>query len=158
MQTYSEYRPTGFDRAGLGLDDQQDWIVAPLGINRDSDILSESNWHAQLAEFERIDPDGDDHEIHRFGHWACGWFEIVLIRPDSAVAQSAEEIEGALENYPVLSDEDYSEREYNAVVEAWEALDLRDRIRECARVGVSIFAARGDSPYAIDDRLVDALR
>jgi len=98
MQTYREFRPTGFDVAGLGCDDRQDWLVGPCSITRDSGILDLSNWHSMIADFERIDPDGEDHEIHSFGHWACGWFEIMLIRPNSAVAQSAEEIEGALEN------------------------------------------------------------
>ena len=158
MQTYREFRPTGFDVAGLGCDDRQDWLVGPCSITRDSGILDLSNWHSMIADFERIDPDGEDHEIHSFGHWACGWFEIVLIRPNSAVAQSAEEIEGALENYPVLSDDDYSEREYEAVCEAWENYSLRDRIRECARAGVSIFAARRDNPYDVSDYIVDALR
>ena len=158
MQTYREFRPTGFDVAGLGCDDRQDWLVGPCSITRDSGILDLSNWHSMIATFEDIDPNGEDHEAHSFGHWACGWFEIVLIRPDSAVAQSAKEIESALADYPVLSDDDYSEREYNAVIEAWEGLDLHDRIRECARAGVSIFAARRDNPYDVSDYIVDALR
>ena len=110
MKTYSEFRPTGFDPKGLALEDRQDWLVAPCGHNRDSTLLDESNWATQLKAL----PEGDDAEIHCFGHWACGWFEILIVRPGSAAAKEAEELEGALSNYPVLSDEDYSEREFEA--------------------------------------------
>lgn len=119
MKTYKTFRPTGFDTAGLGCDDQQDWLVHPCSHNRDSDCLTESNWDVSVKDLAKVDPEGLDHEIHRFGHWACGWFEIILVRPDTAAAKDAEETEAALENYPVLNDSDFSEKEQEAADLAW---------------------------------------
>ncbi len=112
MERYQGFRPTAFDSQGLGCDEQQDWFVGPCSITRDSELLSVSNWETMLKCLEEKDPDGEGHEVHRFGHWGPGWFEIVLIRPDSACFVECEEIEGALENYPVLDESDYSEREW----------------------------------------------
>jgi hypothetical protein len=154
MKTYSEYRPTQFDTAGLALDDKQDWLVAPCGRNRDSNLLDESNWDCLVRLLEACDPEGNDHEIHRFGHWACGWFEIVIIRPGSACEKEAADCEAALADYPILDDMAYSERTCDAVFEYWGGLSLKDRIEECARAGVSIFAARrNECPGEVFDRL-----
>jgi len=59
-------------------------------------------------------------EVHRFGHWACGWFEIILVRPDTNAAKTAEEIEAALADYPILDECDHSEREMGAANETWQ--------------------------------------
>ena len=61
-----------------------------------------------------------DFEIHRFGHWACGWFEIMIVRPGSQCAKQAQAIESALAGYPVLDEDDFSDREHAAANEAWE--------------------------------------
>lgn len=111
MQKYSEFAPTGFDPRGSFLPEQGDWLVAPCKRNRDSKSLDLSNWDKQI---ERL---GGEHsqrvQIHRFGHWACGWFEIVLINPRSKKAKIGAEIEKQLENYPVLDEDDFSAREWN---------------------------------------------
>ncbi len=111
MQRYSKFRPTSFDRSGLGCRDEQEWFVAPCSRNRDSGTLTESNWQVQLRELEAIDPDGNDHQVHSFGHWACGWFELVLVRPDSKCFELAEGLEGALSDYPILCEMHWSELE-----------------------------------------------
>lgn len=139
MQTYSEYRPTGFDRAGICLEDRQDWIVLPVGRNRDSGILDECNFETALA---MLGGESDTCEVHRFGHWGCGWFELILVHPDRL--EDAESIENALADYPVLDESKFSEMEWQASCDAWERMRLRDRIEVCARFDVSIFAARRD--------------
>src|SRR5688572_9599267 len=98
MQTYSKFRPSGFDCAGLGCDDQQDWFVAPVATNRDAGCLQRSNWEVVTEDIRKAG-DGDC-EIHRFGHWANGWFELMLIRPGSEAAKVAELWENALSEYP----------------------------------------------------------
>lgn len=108
MQTYSKFRPTQFDPQGLALPDNQEWLTVPCGRNRDSDALTRSNFRCAL---EMLGGEGDDVEIHRFGHWANGWFEIILVKPDTSAAKIAFEIEDSLENYPVLDEEDFSEEE-----------------------------------------------
>lgn len=111
LKTYREFRPTAFDARGLGCEDRQTWLVGPCSRTRDSGTLERANFDALVQSLEAIDPDGTDHEVHRFGHWGPGWFEIVLVRPDSKAHEEAAECACALENYPVLSDDLYSQYE-----------------------------------------------
>ena len=109
MQRYKDYAPTGFDSKGLSADEYDigDFGVL-LGRNRDSGILDESNWNAALRA---LGGESEDVQVYRFGHWACGWIEILLIRPDTAAWDIATEIESAISAYPVLDEEDLSRRE-----------------------------------------------
>lgn len=128
MQTYSTYRPTPYDLAGLALPDQQHWLVLPVIQTRDSDALEQSNFAAAL---ERLGGESDTVEVHRFGHWGPGWFEIVIVNPTDARAVSiAEGIEQALGLYPVLSEDDLSRREYAEYEQAWEH-NLRHDFAAC---------------------------
>lgn len=124
MRTYSNYAPTPLDVAGLNLEDQQDWLVAPVGINRDSGPLDLSNWEV----FQNLlpGPEGGAWEIHRFGHWACGWYEIIILRPGTPAIEIGEETARALEYYPVLDDSDLSAREDENVCQAWDSWACED--------------------------------
>jgi hypothetical protein len=127
--TYREFRPTAFDARGLGLDDRQDWLVLPVSRTRDSGPLDESNFATAEKTLAEIDPDGNDHESHRFGHWGPGWFEILIVRPGSPCAKEGEAIENALDDYPALNDLDHSEREQEAANEVWSnCYRTKDRI------------------------------
>jgi hypothetical protein len=113
MQTYSTFRPTGFDTHLVirGDESREGWLVLPTTRNRDSDCLTESNFHVALAQ---LGGESHDVEVHRFGHWANGWFEIIIVRPDSASHLTANGIERDLEEYLVLDENDFSEREHEA--------------------------------------------
>jgi hypothetical protein len=115
MKTYKEFRPTGFD-GHIYLDKREDWLVAPFGRNRDSDCLDESNF---VVGLESLGGESDTVEVHRFGHWACGWFEIVLVKPDTPAMTEAERIEGKLAHYPILDEYDLSEREQEVANLTW---------------------------------------
>lgn len=89
------------------------WLKGP-GRGRDSDHMAESNFEAALemlgGEREGIV------EVHRFGHWACGWFEHILVNPaNKKAAKVLYEIYQALERYSLLDESDYSERQYEAM-------------------------------------------
>ena len=149
MQKYSEFRPSAFDPAGLGLDDRQDWFVLPVMRTRDSEVLTESNFHSAL---EIMGGESDTVEVHRFGHWGPGWFEIIIIHPSRA--SEGEKMEDALEDYPVLDEDDYCEREYEAACERWKWMGTRERMELCVKEGVSFLAARRDEPPSeVLDRL-----
>jgi len=160
MKRYRDFRPTGFDPKGLGLPDRQNWFVAPVCRTRDSGPLDQSNFESLTRDLEGNGvKENDGFEIYRFGHWGPGWFEVVLIDPANekavAIAASAED---ALENYPILDESDYSERQWNEAMEAWENLSMRERIELCARNHVSIFAARrNDIPHEDNGGIFDAL-
>lgn len=108
MKIYGEYAPTELDCFGLSLPDRQDWLVAPVSQTRDSEPLEESNFAVAL---DRLGGEGDNVEVHCFGHWACGWFEIILIRPGTPEERTGFEIEFKLDSYPVLDEDDLAIRE-----------------------------------------------
>lgn len=141
-QRYRDFSPTGFDAKGLNLDDQQDWLVAPVTRNRDSGASEDSNFEALTAMLDDVDA---EYETHSFGHWACGWFEIIIVNPEDG---DALEVLGnavcALADYPLLDDDDYDERVAVQVTEAWEYMSMRDRMELCVEHGVSFMAARHD--------------
>ena len=110
MITYSQFKPTSFD-SHISLEGKESWFVFPCARNRDSDSLEESNFHCGL---EKLGGEGEDVEVHRFGHWANGWFEIIVIRPKTEAAKSAVKLESKLEDYPLLNEDDYCERRYEA--------------------------------------------
>lgn len=141
---YADYSPTAFDSAGLGLPDRATWRVLPVIRTRDSGVLDRSNFRTALASLATVDPGGEHYETHRFGHWGCGWFEIILVNPDApdTVIDAAGGIVAALANYPILSEEDYSDLQSETADAAWLGMSIRDRIHACARYRVSIFAAR----------------
>jgi hypothetical protein len=147
MKTYREFRPTGFDAAGLGLPDRQDWLVVPIAVNRDTeDCLTLSNWRVMLRELAEVDPTGQNHEVHRFGHWGPGWFELILVRPGSATAERARVISDGLEEYPVADDSDFSDLEHETACRLWRALSYRERSAILAQAGLDRRLARRVAP------------
>ena len=143
---YRDYRPTMFDSVGLNLDDRQNWIVCPTGQNRDSSHAEQSNL---VAAVKILGGESETVEVHRFGHWAHGWFEIILVHPsrESEVIAIIER----LKECPVLDQDDYTHRQWESAYELWASLPLQERIKLCAEEGISIFAARhGRIPEAID--------
>lgn len=130
MQTYGEYRPAESDAKGLALDDQQAWLVVPVGRNRDSGPFGESNFETALT---MLGGESETVEVHRFRHWGCGWLEIIIVAPDSPAAAIAEEIEASLEGYPVLDDDDFSTREHGAYLECWQSWGAREFRRELVK-------------------------
>lgn len=152
MQRYKDHSPTQFDTKGLCADrmgfDEDDsnraeWFVLPVIQTRDSGPFEVSNFTAAENMLLAGDPKGCDHENHRFGHWGPGWFEILIVRPGTWCETEGACIEASLENYPLLDEDDFSEREWEGACEIWRVCyNLRERIKLCADAGVSIFAAR----------------
>lgn len=140
---YRDFQPTCFDPKGLNLPDQQDWRVLGVSRTRDSDCLAESNFAAAV---ELLGGESGEVQVHLFNHWGPGWFEIILIDPAALQKMAiADDIESAMENYPVLDEEDYSRREYEQAAASWEYDSVRGRVEACQRSEVSIFAARRDT-------------
>lgn len=137
LKPYSEFRPTGFDAKGLGLGDRQDWLVGPVTTDRDAGCLQRSNWAVVTEDIAKADPEGEDHECHSFNHWACGWLEIVIVRPGSKAHECAAEWECALADYPVASDSHFSDLETNEAVEYWRTMSVSGRVRYLHKAGLS---------------------
>lgn len=147
MKEYREFRPTQFDPRGLCLDNRQHWLVAPVMQTRDSLAIDLSNFRSTLRE---LGGESNTVEVHRFGHWGPGWFEIILIDPaDEEKVRIATEIENALADYPVVDESDWSELEYELKSEYWASLRVQDRLEILQRYNehehrVNIFQARHD--------------
>lgn len=111
----------------LGDDSEyKDWFNV-IGRSRDSECIEESNFDAALKE---LGGEGENVRVERYGHWAVGWIEEVYVRPNTPEAAKAEAIHKKLEDYPVLDDDDFSERETEAANEQWrDCYDNDDRIR-----------------------------
>lgn len=98
-----------------------------LSRNRDSDILTESNWNAAL---KMLGGESDNVRIDNFGSWACGWFEYLSIKENTPQFAIAEKIEADLKKYPVLDENDFSERENEAANEIWkDCYNVQERIK-----------------------------
>jgi hypothetical protein len=81
--------------------------------------------------------------VVRESHWAVGWVEWIAIHELDAVALGVADAQcKRLADYPVLDEDDWSRREFEAQCETWANAGLQGRMEYCRRAGVSIFAAR----------------
>ncbi len=93
-----------------------------LGRNRDSDALTNSNFETALAAVQAVAMDGEEETVIpvRESHWAVGWVEWIAIhQDDTAALAAAEAIMERLSDYPVLDENDWSERETEEAGEVW---------------------------------------
>lgn len=129
--------------------------------NRDSSILENTNYELILAQLDGEAEKYPDIEKpvydFRASHWGCGWIEYIIVNKDApeSILDLAEEILSALADYPVVSDDLYSENQYNAIYEYWEECGLKERIEWCKDAGESIFSARKEDciPSPVLDEL-----
>jgi hypothetical protein len=119
---YSDWAPTTFDASGLALEDRQDWFVVWVKT-RDSSPLGRSNFRVILKD---LGGESEEVEVHRFGHWGCGWLEVILAHPN--LRSKAEDWQRALENYPVACDSDFSEEEHEESMQVWQSFSVSERV------------------------------
>ena len=149
---YGDFRPTGFDPPGAFLPERREWIVAPVSRTRDSGPLDQSNFEQAL---EALGGESETVEVRRFGHWGPGWFEIILVDPqDAERIKVLDDLREALENYPVLNDEDFSRREQEDYSESWESWGYKDFVRQLVKDFELGYAATN----VLEDIPVDGLR
>lgn len=100
----------------------EDWAVV-YTHHRDSDLLDESN---AAAIKEALEPfmQGDNPDVvaEHHHHWAVGWIDGYSIRVFrrgriTKAFKVYHELVERLADYPVLNDEDYSRREYEATLD-----------------------------------------
>jgi hypothetical protein len=128
---YSEFRPTPHD-GHIEMDDREHWFVMPVSQTRDSDILTKSNFDAFLKE---LGGESRSVEVHRFGHWGPGWFEIIIVSPRAAMRlQKAYDMARALDDYPILDEEDYLRQQHEDEIESWDNYGAGDFSRMIERL------------------------
>ena len=162
---------------GHKLEDADRWTIFYTS-GRDAGLLAQSN-HAEISK--RLAPfmEGDDPDVvaETHSHWAVGYldgFSIRVFKPDGTITPAFEElyrIKEALEDYPVLNEADYSEREYVATLENYtnEMWAMRDKLLPDWQEEVySWFSDHGrerfienrddQGGYAPKERIVEALQ
>jgi hypothetical protein len=137
--------PSGWDSSAnyAGKTDWDGWYCV-LGWNRDSGLIDECNKDEAL---KRLGGEREGAvEVVRIGHWACGWCEYLAVHEsDQNAMQEAESIREDVDNYPILNEDDFSNKEYEAAQDTWkDLLSIKERVELCQKAGVNIFAARHD--------------
>lgn len=121
---------------GYDLEDADTWAIWYTS-HRDAGLLAQSNEEAinkRLVSFT----EGDDPDLvlESHSHWAVGHvdgFSVRVFRQDGTITDAFREfcsIKEQLVAYPVLDEQDYSEREYEATLENYrgELWRLRDEL------------------------------
>jgi len=80
------------------------WLVT-LAQTRDSDAVERSNWRYITSGILLAYP--DDAVIESMNHWAVGWVEYLLVKPDSPAVKVMSDWQDVLAVYPVADEEDY---------------------------------------------------
>jgi hypothetical protein len=131
---------------------------APEERNRESELLTQSNWTIQLRELEKHKADVPDDDIVsplvvRESHWAVGWIEWVAIHESNVEAlKVADAFAARLESYPILDEGHYSDLEYSDYWKEWEGPLVR---REFAKGLANIFALSDRATDLIADANAD---
>lgn len=115
-------------------EDGKNWTLV-YTVNRDSDALDRSNDRVlaeELAPFVGWRGDGAECERQRHAHWACGWIEGYAIKVRDEVGAFTKpflvyvEHLLALADYPIRSDDDFSEMEQEEADQTWSSCYNQD--------------------------------
>lgn len=82
---------------------EPNWIVGPCGQTRDSDLTEQANFTYTVEAMDELDPNGADHEVLSWHHWAVGWAEEMACRPGSECRALQEGLYEILESRSVIS-------------------------------------------------------
>lgn len=148
MSTYTHWAPTVMDRSGAFMepnDPRLNWIVAISNTPKIATILDQLNYDIFLEEMEKCRTRTETFEEQYIGHWATD-IEIILVNPNSKAGRKAKELIQSLEDYPLLDEDRYSEKRWEAICDFWEEMDMSERMEYCKEAGLSIFSARSETP------------
>lgn len=99
------------------------WSLGPVIENRDSGLLTQSNAVAIKAALEKFPEYSDKWELVNCSHWAVGWVNHLSFEVyddsgnESPILDVLIDIHNQLCDYPVLDEDDYSQRESEATIE-----------------------------------------
>lgn len=128
IKRFKDFNPSGFDGPGnflsFGGPDYGEWWIGP-SVTRDSEALQRANFKSFKKLLEDTGPEDEDWAIVRTGHWACGWVETFVVRPDTKAHEELVEVAERLERYPIIDDEELSREEQEEIDSDWE--NFRER-------------------------------
>jgi hypothetical protein len=105
-----------------------EYYSAGVGRSRDSDCGEESNFDAML---KGLGGESETVQVVREGHFLCGWVEWIAIHEsDETALRAADAMKSSLEDYPILDEEDYCQREFDECERVWsDCFNESDRIQ-----------------------------
>ena len=105
-----------------------DYYSAGVGQHRDSDCAEQSNFDAML---KLLGGESETVQVVRENHFLVGWVEWIAIHQDDEKAlKIADDAISSLEDYPLLDEEDYSQREWDECERVWsDAYNESERVR-----------------------------
>lgn len=127
--TKDALRGSGYANKALGVTE-----AIMSSRHRDSDNLQNSNFDYMVKQLTKLIGEEDDEisrgefsgisnwHIESFNHWLVGWVEYIVVKVYNSDNETTEafnlmhDFNRAIEDYPVLDEEDYSEREYNDLI------------------------------------------
>jgi hypothetical protein len=102
-------------------------------------LVGLSNYRVMTDAASTPDPHGAVLEI------SYGWNGGGIVLDLRYVTDDQLETVEALENYPLISDDDHSQLEWDGIEADWGRESIADRVRMLQELGLCIFAARDDS-------------
>ena len=126
------YQPERLERWKMPRDyfgaEWPEYYSSGVGRSRDSDCLEESNFHAMLAA---LGGESDTVRCVRESHWAVGWVEWIAIHEsDEKALRTADGLRQKLDDYPILDESDFSEREDEECARVWsDCYTASERVR-----------------------------
>ncbi len=154
IQKWTSNDPATGMSGNYGGDDMSEFYVGPMRIPTHPNALADSNFEITL---DRLGGESDTVQVHYFRHWAYAGYEVILVhQSDTKAITELQAIADELESYPVLDDEDFSQRETDALTEFWQMISMRERIEYLRELDESIFAARAADAYDLYERLNDS--
>lgn len=133
LTKYGKYNPTCWDSRSnyMGNTSQDHWYVAPVIKTRDASILELSNF--EYAENVLKAGKTPGCVINGYGHWACGHYDLILIHPwRHDLLELAQEMQYTLEDYPLLDEDDFCQKEYEETERLWDSYGYEDLSKELA--------------------------
>lgn len=111
----------------MGEDMSDHYVV--LSQHRDSDIIAQSNFESAVRMLTEVDPDSENFTICRFGHWAVGWMESIMVPINAPyeIIGLCEDIVNSINQYPILDRDHHSEMKHDYIVGYWQTLDSEER-------------------------------
>lgn len=131
--------PTEFgERNYISWDNRENVTHCQVGmyVNRDSEILDRCNWQATINYLNDTYPDteNDDWYVAHISHWACGWFDKLMVKvfidPDiepldelcdedniTAIYKDMIEFVSGITVYPILDESLYSKMEWEEEID-----------------------------------------
>jgi hypothetical protein len=112
---YVHYCNTNGQPTGYHDNDGDELLMTGIVHTRDSDALVRSNFVSIFNHLKDLSNKNNlelGPDILRFGHWACGWVEYLVIPKNDILVKETEQILNKLDDYPVFDEDLYSEYLY----------------------------------------------